>query len=135
MAESYEAGLEAFLVEARVAYKRMFGSERQGELKTFSQREVCVYEEGRRLARTLLAEHLERSGLDSVPSGEMAPCPHCQRLCRRVMSEPEVRPISTLVGDVSFARFKYRCEPCRKSFFPGGHRVAVRHVATQPRTS
>lgn len=132
MAESCEAGLEAFLVEARAAYKRMFGPERQAELKTFSQREVRVYEEGRRLARTLLTEHLERSGQDRVLSGEMMPCPHCQRLCRRVKSAPEVRPVSTLVGDVSFARFKYRCEPCRKSFFPGGHSVAVRNVATQP---
>lgn len=134
MAENYKDGLAAFLAEATVAYERMFRPERQGELKTFSQREVCVYEEGRRLSRTLLAEHLARRLQECAPSGETVPCPHCRRACGREAGEPEVRPVSTLVGDVSFPRTKYRCRHCRKSFFPSGHCVAVRHVAAQPRS-
>jgi NAD(P)-dependent dehydrogenase (short-subunit alcohol dehydrogenase family) len=44
MAENDDEGLAAFLAEAKVAYERMFRPERQAELKTFSQRELCVYE-------------------------------------------------------------------------------------------
>ena len=121
MERSYEEGLAAFLAEAKVAYERMFLSERQAELKTFSQREVCVYEEGRRLSRALLTEHLARGLQENSPRAALAPCPHCQRLCRRVAGEPETRPVSTLVGGVAFPRTKYRCRHCRKSFFPSGH--------------
>lgn len=122
MAKSYEEGLAVFLAEAKVAYERMFRPERQGELKTFSQREACVYEEGRRLSRALLAEHLSHQ-LQEDPAllGETAPCPHCHRECGRVGGVLEVRPVRTLVGDVSFPRAKYRCPHCRKSFFPSGH--------------
>jgi hypothetical protein len=121
MAQSYEEGMAAFLAEATVAYERMFRPERQAELRTFSQREVCVYEEGRRLSRALLAEHLARKLQESAAAAETAHCPHCQRLCRATASGPEVRPVSTLVGDVSFPRTKYRCPHCRKSFFPSGY--------------
>lgn len=122
MAQSYEEGLAEFLAGAKVAYERMFRPERQSELKTFSQREVCVYEEGRRLSRALLAEHLShRLQEGPAPLGETATCPHCHRECRRVGSELEVRPVSTMVGEVSFPRAKYRCRHCRKSFFPSGH--------------
>jgi len=120
MAQSYEEGLTAFLVEAKAAYEQMFKSERQGELKTFSQRELCVYEEGRRLSRALLAEHLARNVQDGASAAEKAACPKCQRLCSAANGASEIRPVSTLVGDISFSRARYYCKRCRKSFFPSG---------------
>ncbi|HEY3320258.1 MAG TPA: hypothetical protein VGP72_07325 [Planctomycetota bacterium] len=121
MTNSYDEGLAAFLAEAKVAYEQMFKPERQAELRTFSQRELCVYEEGRRLSRALLAEHLAHQLHESAPRKQTAECPHCQRECRVVSQDLEVRPVSTLVGDVAFPRAKYRCKHCRKSFFPSGH--------------
>jgi hypothetical protein len=58
MDANYEAGLDAFLAEAKLTYRRMFESQEQAELRTFSQREVRVFEEGRRLSRFLLEAHL-----------------------------------------------------------------------------
>jgi uncharacterized protein with PIN domain len=121
MTRSYDEGLAVFLGQAKGAYEQMFKPERQGDLKTFSQRELCVYEEGRRLSRALLAEHLTRKLHESSLATETERCPHCQRQCLRVDREPEIRPVNTLVGNISFPRAKYRCKHCRKSFFPSGH--------------
>ena len=116
MATKDSAGLEAFLSEAKQAYMQMFGEEQQAELKTFSQREVRVFEEGRRLSRLLLESHLTRDqGSPSETSDELS-CPFCQQLARRV-GEIEIRPVTTLVGDVNFARAKFKCGRCRKFFF------------------
>ena len=123
-----EEGLEAFLVEARAVYARMFAPVQQAELKTFSQREVRVYEEGRRLSRWLLEQHLERDQ-DGQAAAETQPCPRCQRPSARVEEEREIRPVTTLVGEITFPRAKYRCKHCRKSFFPSGQGLGT---AQQP---
>jgi hypothetical protein len=126
-----EEGLQAFLAEATTAYQQMFAAERQTELKTFSQREVRVYEEGRRLSRWLLEKHLEQDR-DSQPAADTLPCPGCQRPSARVGHEREVRPVTTLVGDITFPRAKYRCRHCRKSFFPSRLRLGIAEQPAQP---
>ncbi len=118
MMQSYDEGLEVFLKEAKQAYIKMFGPERQGDLKTFSQREVCVYEEGRRLSRALLEAHLERDKWRQPAVEEVIPCPRCQQPSQPVKGgDLELRPVTTLVGEVTYARPKYRCAHCRKIFF------------------
>jgi uncharacterized protein with PIN domain len=120
MVGDYKEGLDAFLAEAKQSYARMFGPERQAELKTFSQREVCVYEEGRRLSRVLLETHLEQEH-ESEPQAEgTVLCPRCNKVSQRVENaSDEVRPVTTLVGEVSYPRAKYRCRHCRKIFSVG----------------
>lgn len=134
MATTYDEGLQTFLAEAAEAYQRMFATEEQGELRTFSQREVRVYEEGRRLSRWLLAQHLEH-GKESQPAAETWPCPHCRRPSARVDDEGEARPMTTLVGDITFARAKYKCGHCRKSFFPSGPQLGAAELSAQPRSA
>jgi DNA-directed RNA polymerase subunit RPC12/RpoP len=133
MKQGYEEGLETFLTEAKQAYARMFGPELQAELKTFSQREVCVYEEGRRLSRALLEAHLARDK-DSRPAADKTvPCPRCQHPSRQVKgSSLELRPVTTLVGEVAYPRAKYRCAHCRKIFSLGSN-PATEFIATQSR--
>jgi hypothetical protein len=136
MAANYEAGLDAFLAEAKLTYQRMFESQEQAELKTFSQREVRVYDEGRRLSCFLLEAHLARDN-DSQPGTlETALCPHCQQPARRVGGKNlEIRPVTTLVGGVNFARAKYKCKRCRKVFFPPGSQVGIASVPAQSRSA
>lgn len=131
MAKSFEEGLESFLVDAKQAYMRMFGPERQAELKTFSQREICVYEEGRRLSRALLEAHLAQDKESQPAESDLAPCPHCQRPSpRKNGSQLEIRPVTTLVGEVSYPRAKYRCSHCRK-IFSAGSNPATGNLAAQ----
>ena len=131
MATKHQEGLQAFIAEATTTYQQMFGGEQQSELKTFSQREVRVYEEGRKLSRWLLEKHLEQDA-DGQPEAETRPCPKCQRPSARVGDEREVRPVTTLVGEITFPRTKYRCKHCRKSFFPSRQCIGT---AQQPAQS
>lgn len=118
MKQSYEEGLERFLIEAKQTYTRIFNPECQAELKTFSQREVCVYEEGRRLSRALLEKHLAQDKDSQPAANETTPCPCCQHISRQVKgSSLELRMVTTLVGEVIYPRTKYRCSHCRKIFF------------------
>jgi hypothetical protein len=128
MAAKYEEGLQAFLAEAERAYRKMFADEQQPELRTFTQREVRVYEEGRRLSRWLLERHLERDR-ESQPTADNVPCPKCKRPSARVGNDCETRPVTTLIGDITFPRSEYKCKHCRKSFFPSGLYAGV---AQQP---
>lgn len=134
MVTKYEAGLQAFVAEATVAYQRMFAEQKQPELKTFSQREVRVYDEGRRLSRWLLERHLEQDR-DSQPEAETLPCPQCKRPSGHVGDDCETRPVTTLVGDITFPRAKYRCKHCRKSFFPSGLCLGTAQQPTQSRSA
>jgi len=131
MGTKHEEGLQAFLAEATAAYQQMFAAEQQTELKTFSQREVRVYGEGRRLSRWLLEKHLEQDR-DSQPAADTLPCPRCQRASARVGDDREVRPVTTLVGGITFPRTKYRCQHCRKSFFPSRLHLGTAEQPAQP---
>ena len=131
MVTNYEEGLRAFLAEAEKAYESMFKTEHQTELKTFTQREVKVYNEGRRLSRWLLERHLDRDQ-ESQPDADELPCPHCKRPSQRVGDDCETRPVTTLVGDITFPRAKYKCKHCRKSFFPSGPYVGTAQLSAQP---
>lgn len=134
MATHHEEGLQAFVAEATAAYQRMFAAGQQAELRTFSQREVRVYDEGRRLSRWLLARHLEQDR-DSQPATDTVPCPHCTRPSARKGEDRETRPVTTLVGELTFPRAKYYCKHCRKSFFPSGQRVGTSQQPAQPRSA
>ena len=136
MNTNYEAGMDAFLAEAKLAYERMFKSEEQPELKTFSQREVRVFDEGRRLSRFLLEAHIGDDACSQPEAAETASCPHCQKSARRVGGKNlEIRPMSTLVGEVNFARAKYRCQACRKVFFPPRPETGTARVPAQSRSA
>jgi hypothetical protein len=134
MATKYEQGLQAFLAEAETAYRKMFADEQQSELRTFTQREVRVYEEGRRLSRWLLERHLERDR-ESQPVADSIPCPKCKRPSARVGDDCETRPVITLIGDVTFPRAEYKCKHCRKSFFPSGPDLGTAQQSPQPRSA
>lgn len=131
MATSYEEGLQAFLAEAEKVYASLFDAEHQAELKTFTQREVKVYDEGRHLSRWLLQRHLERDE-NSQPEADALPCPHCKCPSQRVGNDCETRPVTTLVGEITFPRAKYKCKPCRKSFFPSGLCIGTAQQPAQP---
>src|SRR4029078_4327384 len=94
MGANYEAGLDAFLAEAKCAYDRMFESGEQAELKTFSQREGRVFDEGRRLSRFLLEAHLARDIGAQPEACETAPCPNCQQPAGRVGGKKLGNPLS-----------------------------------------
>ena len=131
MATSYQEGLQTFLAEAEKAYASMFTAERQSELRTFTQREVRVYDEGRRLSRWLLERHLERDR-DSQPEADSLPCPKCKRPSGRDGEEREIRPVTTLIGDITFGRTKFYCKHCRKSFFPSGLHIGTAQQPAKP---
>jgi hypothetical protein len=133
MATQYAAGLEAFLAEAKCAYEKMFAPREQADLKTFSQREARVFEAGRSLSRFLLEAHLAggHEGVQQTP--DCVPCPRCQQPARRVGGKQlEIRPMTTVVGEVTFARPKYKCKACRKVFFPPRPRVGTAALPAQP---
>lgn len=133
MEANYEEGLNVFLAESKLAYDRMFEAQQQAELKTFSQREVRVFEEGRRLSRFLLEAHLSQDETARQDAPETAPCPQCQKPARRVGGKNlEIRPVTTLVGEVNFARAKYKCKTCRKVFFPPRQGTRTSRVPAQP---
>ena len=129
---SYQEGLQAFLAEAERAYASMFAAEQQPELKTFTQREIRVYDEGRRLSRWLLEQHLERDR-ESDPAANNVRCPQCKRPSARKRDEQETRPVTTLIGDIAFGRSKFYCKHCRKSFFPSRRYAETTQQPTQPR--
>jgi hypothetical protein len=131
MAKSYQEGLQEFWAEAEKAYENMFTAERQSELKTFTQREVRVYEEGRRLSRWLLERHLEQDR-DSQPEADSAPCPKCKRPSGRKGEGREIRPVTTLIGGITFGRTKFHCKHCRKSFFPAGLHLGIAPRPAKP---
>jgi hypothetical protein len=108
-----------FLSRAGQAFDRMFGTDGQNGLVTFSQREDRACEVTDELARWLMAEHiaLDPTGGASVE----AVCPICGGPARYEsgqQAELELREFQTRRGKVEYRRAAARCPRCRKVFFP-----------------
>jgi len=110
-----------FLGRADEAFDRMFGSDGQNGLVTFTEREDRACEVTDALARWLMEEHL---GLDGATDpGVQIDCPICGgpvRYDSPEQAELEVRELHTRRGKVECERAARRCPRCRKIFFPPG---------------
>jgi len=108
-----------FLSRAGGAFDRMFGSDGQNGLATFTEREDRACAVTDELARWLMAEHiaLGPTGGASVE----AVCPICGGPARYEsarQAELELREFQTRRGKVEYRRAAARCPRCRKVFFP-----------------
>ena len=117
--EALEHRREEFLSRAGEAFDRMFGSDGQNGLVTFSEREERACEVGDDLTRWLMAQHmaLDPTGGRSVE----AVCPICGGPVRYESAERaelELRAFQTRRGKVEYRRAAARCPRCRKIFFP-----------------
>lgn len=111
-----------FLEEAAAQWDRLFEPARQGELRTFDQREAQAVELGRALGTRALEQHVRQQTEGLAES--TAPCPWCGEACRlRSTTEgPPSRGVESLVGKIEYPRHEYYCGHCRRCFFPGGPR-------------
>src|SRR5438046_322095 len=110
-----------FHQEAEKTFDEMFGQDGQNGLVTFNEREDRACQEGDRLTRWLLEEHLAADA--SADPDEQCDCP----LCARPVSKPspkevelEERKVKTRRGEINFERAARRCVHCRRLFFPTG---------------
>ena len=126
---------QRFLTQAAAAFDLMFGIEHQEQLITFEQREERACELGRDLTAWMLQQHINADP-DARPDATPAPtCPKCLRPGRRVTREGDPlprRPVTTLAGEVTLHRPKWRCTTCRVVFFPPGPTAAVGDGRVQP---
>ena len=110
-----------FMARAEAAFDRMFGTDGQNGLVTFTQREERACQVTDELARWLLAEHLT---LDPVGGASVAAdCPLCggpMRYESAAQARQEVRELMTKRGKIEYRRAAARCPRCRKVFFPPG---------------
>ena len=122
-----------FLAQAREAFDRMFGTDGQNGLVTFTEREERACELTDALARWLLAEHL-RLDLAGGQSVEAA-CPLCggpMRYESAAQAQQEVRQLKTRRGTLEYRRAAARCPRCRKIFFPAGRAAEAGDRGLQP---
>lgn len=122
-----------FLGRAGAAFDRMFGTDGQNGLVTFTEREERACQVTDELARWLLAEHLtlDPAGGTSVA----AACPVCGEPLRPAAAAPtppEVREVLTKRGKIEYRRAAARCPQCRKIFFPAGRAAAGGDRGLQP---
>jgi uncharacterized protein with PIN domain len=110
-----------FLSRSGEAFDRMFGTDGQNGLVTFSQREDRACQVTDELTRWLMAEHI---AVDPVGgTSEEAICPICGGPARyesAERAESEVREFQTRRGKVEYRRAAVRCRRCRRIFFPPG---------------
>jgi uncharacterized protein with PIN domain len=110
-----------FHQEADKTLDQMFGQDGQNGLVTFNEREDRACQEGDRLTRWLLEEHL--AGDASADPDEQVDCPLCGRPVSSASPkevELEERKIKTRRGEINFERAARRCAHCRRIFFPTG---------------
>lgn len=122
-----------FLAQAREAFDRMFGTDGQNGLVTFTEREERACEVTDVLARWLMAEHLtlDPTGGQSVE----AACPLCggpMRYESAGQAQREVRELKTRRGKIEYRRAAARCPRCRKIFFPPGRASEAGDRGLQP---
>ena len=124
---------QRFLTQAAAAFDLMFGAEHQEQLITFEQREERACELGRDLTTWMLQQH---ANADPDAQPDTPPlCPKCQRPGRRVTPDGAplpTRPVTTLAGEVTLHRQKWRCTTCRVVFFPPRPASAVGDRGVQP---
>lgn len=116
-----EALRKAFRREADRTFDQMFGEDGQNGLVTFNEREDRACQEGDRLTRWLLEEHLAAD--ESADPDEQVDCPLCGRPVRNVSPKQvklEERKVRTRRGEISIERAARRCVHCRRVFFPTG---------------
>lgn len=115
-----QAAREAFFAEAAARWDAMFDPTRQGELRTFDQREEEAVNLSRALGAKLLEQHLkEEAGGPAAPSVACPLCGQAGELRSQGDGSPG-REVRTRVGSVEYARPEYHCGRCRRSFFPDG---------------
>jgi uncharacterized protein with PIN domain len=107
---------QEFLETAAAAFDLMFGDANQEQLVTLTQREQLACAMGKDLARSLLERHIS-SDASVQPKPDRVCCPKCGRTARKVAKPDANRPVTTLAGDIEFARQQWRCPRCRILFF------------------
>jgi hypothetical protein len=114
---------QRFLEHAAAAFELMFGPQHQNQLVTFDQREERACELGRDLTAWLLRTHTNADSQARRVDTRPAPCPRCQRPAQRVTTPDEPLPsraVTSLAGEVTIERERWRCTTCRVVFFPPG---------------
>jgi uncharacterized protein with PIN domain len=111
-----------FLGKAKQAFDALFDDDQQEQLITLTQRENRILQQGGELHSWLLEQHLAQDPVADPAAVEAIRCPKCHRLGVRDKKEkdPVPRQVKTRAGEQEFARRKYRCAHCRRSFFPLG---------------
>lgn len=108
-----------WMESAAAAFELMFGDSQQEDLVTLTQREKRVCDLSQDLARWLLEQHVS-ADTAAQPEPDHVCCPKCKRPARQVVKpdtpQPE-RPVTTLAGEIEFAREQWRCSHCRIVFF------------------
>ena len=121
---------QRFLAHAAAAFDLMFQPQYQDQLVTFDQREERASELGRDLTAWLLQQHANADP-DARPDEQPPPaCPKCGRPGRRgTRAEAPLpqRQVTTLSGEVTLKRPKWRCTACRVVFFPPGPEAPPGH--------
>jgi hypothetical protein len=126
---------ERFLGHAAAAFDLMFDAQYQDQLVTFEQREDRAGELGRDLITWLLQQHANADPAARPDATQAPTCPKCHRVACRVTTDDQPlqkRPVTTLYGEVTLHRQKWRCTTCRVVFFPPGRASAVGDGGIQP---
>src|SRR4051794_12640428 len=115
-----------WLSYAGAAFDLMFHPEHQADLTSFDQRETRACESVDDLKAWLLQQHLNADP-DAEPPPDLPPpavnCPHCGKPATRAERPDKPlfrRDLTSLAGEVTLKRAKWRCATCRVAFFPSG---------------
>jgi hypothetical protein len=133
--DSQEALRQRWLAHAAAAFDLMFDPRCQDQLVTFDQREQRAVELSRDLTAWLLQQHLETDSAIRPEESSPILCPQCGRPGRRVTGPGEPLPkrrLTSLAGEVTLSREKWRCTTCRVVFFPLGSEVEAGYRGLQP---
>ncbi len=104
---------------AKDVMARKFGPDGPPKDLTFREIEEIGYEIAQTAARTFEAETVKEH--QKHFEGDQ-PCPGCGQMCGP--SEPSERTLLTRLGPVELSEIKYRCDACRRSFFPSASGAA-----------
>jgi hypothetical protein len=135
---------QRWMANASAAFELMFGDAQQKQLVTLTQREERACQMAQDLAVWLLEQHVTADSA-AQPEPDQVCCPKCQRPARRVTqadtpppdtpqadtpqsntpppdalhshAAPPGRLVTTLAGEIEFAREQWRCPRCRILFF------------------